>query len=259
MVIVVIILDRKCLKLEIGIRILILKKLVVRKGTIYLIQSFLKGIGKFFIEKYALVIGIIVIVLAYFVITNGAFKEVAHSFLDNHLAYFVIIMYFINRGSIITQAMFYNCDHAMLTYNFYREPDVILGLFKKRLITVVKVNLIPAIVVGLGIDIILYLSGSLVGVNYITSFLFIIILSIFFSVHYLVLYYLLQPYNKDMQVKKISYSVVSIVTYFVAYSIKDLVMSSLLFSVIGIIGTVLYIVVAIILVYKKAPYTFKLN
>lgn len=210
-------------------------------------------------KKYALVIGIIVIVLAYFVITNGAFKEVAHSFLDNHLAYFVIIMYFINRGSIITQAMFYNCDHAMLTYNFYREPDVILGLFKKRLITVVKVNLIPAIVVGLGIDIILYLSGSLVGVNYITSFLFIIILSIFFSVHYLVLYYLLQPYNKDMQVKKISYSVVSIVTYFVAYSIKDLVMSSLLFSVIGIIGTVLYIVVAIILVHKKAPYTFKLN
>lgn len=210
-------------------------------------------------KKYTLVISIIVVVLAYFVATNGDFAKIADSFLDNHLAYFVIIMYFINRGSIITQAMFYNCDHAMLTYNFYREPDVILGLFKKRLMTVVRVNLIPAIVVGLGIDIILYLSGGLVGINYITSFLFIIILSVFFSVHHLVLYYLLQPYNKDMQVKKMSYSIVSIATYFIAYSIKDLVMSSLLFSIIGIIGTVLYIVVAIWLVYKRAPYTFRLN
>ncbi len=210
-------------------------------------------------KKYALVISVIVIVLAYFVVTDGDFAKVAHSFLDNHLAYFVIIMYFINRGSIITQAMFYNCDHAMLTYNFYREPDVILGLFKKRLMTVARVNFIPAIVVGLGIDIILYLSGGVFGINYITSFLFIIILSVFFSVHHLVLYYLLQPYNKDMQVKKISYSVVSIATYFIAYSIRDLVMPSLLFSIIGIIGTVLYIVVAIWLVYKKAPYTFRLN
>ncbi len=210
-------------------------------------------------KKYALVISVIVIVLAYFVVTNGDFAKITYSFLDNHLAYFVIIMYFINRGSIITQAMFYNCDHAMLTYNFYREPDVILGLFKKRLMTVVRVNLVPAIVVGLGIDIILYLSGGLFGINCITSFLFIIILSVFFSVHHLVLYYLLQPYNKDMQVKKISYSVVSIATYFIAYSIKDLVMSSLLFSIIGIVGTILYIVIAIWLVYKRAPYTFRLN
>ena len=59
-------------------------------------------------------------------------------------------MYLINRGSVVTQAMFYNCDHAMLRYNFYREPDVILGLFKKRLTMLIKINLLPAIVIAIG-------------------------------------------------------------------------------------------------------------
>lgn len=210
-------------------------------------------------NRFSFIIICIIILLSYFVLTDLEFSKIAFSFLDNHLAYFVIIMYFINRGSIVTQAMFYNCDHAMLTYNFYREPGVVLSLFKKRLITIIKVNLTPAIVVGLGIDIILYLSSGVFSINYITNFLFIIILSIFFSVHYLVVYYLLQPYNKDMQVKKMSYSIVSLIVYFISFSIRNLVMSSFLFSIIGILCTSLYIVLSILLVYKMAPYTFRLE
>ena len=42
-------------------------------------------------------------------------------------------------------------------------------------------------------------------------------ISIFFSVHYLVLYYLLQPYNTAMQMRSASYSLASMITYFVCY------------------------------------------
>ena len=42
-----------------------------------------------------------------------------------------------NEKDYLKQAMFFNCDHAMLRFKFYREPQVILELFKKRLTTVI--------------------------------------------------------------------------------------------------------------------------
>lgn len=209
-------------------------------------------------KKYALAIFLIFLILSGLVVNYSDVKLTVFNFLSNHLAYFVIIMYFINRGSVITQAMFYNCDHAMLSYNFYRYPDVLLNLFKKRLVTVAKVNLIPAVVMAVFIDILLYLSGFSLGINYLMVPLFIISLSIFFSVHYLVIYYLFQPYNKDMQFKRVSYSIVSLSVYFISYYLKDVVMSPLLFSMFSIFFTVGYILLALYLVYKKAPSTFKL-
>ena len=85
-------------------------------------------------------------------------------------------MYFINRGAIVTQAMFFNCDHAMLGYNFYRERTTILELFKKRLTTLVKVNLLPAITIGIGNSILLILLKDYNIINISTTFLYIIFL-----------------------------------------------------------------------------------
>ena len=169
-------------------------------------------------------------------------------------------MYFINRGSVVTQAMFYNCDHAMLNYNFYREPKVLLGLFKKRLISIIKINLLPAFIISIGNSILLYLSGGADIITFISSFMFIILFSVFFSLHYLVLYYLFQPFNKNMQMKKISYGIASFLTYYFSYLIfYDLVVSSLVLSIIGIVFVAIYIVLALFLVYKFAPRTFKIG
>lgn len=210
-------------------------------------------------KNYTVIIGAVYLLILLLVIVNNSFDSSIRNFLLNRLGWFVIIMYFINRGAIITQAMFFNCDHAMFTYNFYREPKVLLELFKKRLVTVVKVNLLPAIVIALGNLVLLVATGGTSVLTYITSFLFIIFLSIFFSVHYMVIYYLLQPYNKDMEMKKGSYSIVSLVTYIVTYKLSDLVMSSLSFSLLGLVFTICYIVLGLILVYKVAPRTFKIN
>ena len=81
-------------------------------------------------RKYSLIIFVLYVVFIGIVIFNDSIDNSVHSFLMTKLGMFVLIMYFINRGSIVTQAMFYNCDHAMLTYKFYREPNVLLGLFK---------------------------------------------------------------------------------------------------------------------------------
>ena len=149
-------------------------------------------------KKYSFILVGIYIVIAYMVSYDSEFSNSVSKFLSNNLGWFVIIMYFINRGAIITQAMFFNCDHAMLNYNFYREPNTLLGLFKKRLKIVSKVNLLPASVIGIGNIVLLILCHNYNISILVTTFLFIIFLSIFFSVHYLVIYYLLQPFNKDM-------------------------------------------------------------
>ena len=168
-------------------------------------------------------------------------------------------MYFINRGAIITQAMFFNCDHAMLNYNFYKEPKTIIELFKKRLKTVTKVNLLPAFVIGTGNIILLILLKETDIIVLLSMFIFIIFLSIFFSVHYLVIYYLLQPFNKDLEVKKTSYSFVTLITYILCYNLIDLVLDIKVLSILGIIFTGVYILISMALVYKVAPKTFKLN
>lgn len=202
------------------------------------------------------------IVITCFIVVLILFPDVFsgfNAFLHTNLGWLVLLMYFINRGAIVTQAMFYNCDHAMLTYNFYREPNILLKLFEKRLVMLVKVNLLPAVVIAIGFVFLLYFSGGSIFINYITVPLFIILLSVFFSVHYLVIYYLLQPYNKNLEMKKASYSIVSGLTYFISYIFTDIEMSSLLLSVVGLGFTIVYVIVSLILVYRFAPRTFKIN
>ena len=187
------------------------------------------------------------------------YSETIKNFLEYRLGWFVVIMYFVNRGAIITQAMFFNCDHAMLTYNFYRTPAAILELFKKRLKTITKVNLLPALVIGVGNTIILVITKEtnvwIIG----TTFLFIIVMSIFFSIHYLVIYYLMQPFNKELEVKKASYSFVTLLTYIVCYQFANITMNSLILSIGGILFTIIYGIISLRLVYYYAPKTFKLN
>ena len=210
-------------------------------------------------RNYSIVMGIVFVVGIGLIMLGKMSGDNVRDLILNRLGIFVFIMYFVNRGSIVTQAMFYNCDHAMLKYNFYREPDVIVGLFKKRLMLTVNINLFPAVILALGTVILILVTGGTALINYVIIFLFIIILSVFFSVHYLVIYYLLQPYNEKMEMKKVSYTIVSLVTYLVAYTLNDIRMPSLYFSLIGLLFTVGYIVVGLRLVYKKAPKTFKLN
>lgn len=210
-------------------------------------------------KKYTLFFIIIYLLLVLATIKSSSYASSINSFLNNKIGWFVIIMYFINRGAIVTQAMFYNCDHAMLKYNFFRKKETILGLFKKRMLTVIRVNLLPASIIATGNTILLLLNNDQNFVLIASTFSFIIILSIFFSVHYLVIYYLLQPFNKNMEYHKPSYTIVSLITYLISFAVKDLVINTTVFSIIGLFLTIIYILVSIVLVYKMAPKTFRLN
>ena len=206
---------------------------------------------------FILVIGIILGILIFFV---PVLKQGINTFALLLLPYMLFIMYFINTGKNITNAMFMNCDHSMLFYRFYREPKIVLSLFKERLKTVIGINLLPTVVLALVLAILLFLSGGTSNpLNYIIIILSIISMSIFFSIHNLVLYYLLQPYNIGMEMKSTTYTIASLITYWACYYISRIEVSTFIFGIIMIIFVILYSVISLFLIYNYAPKTFKLK
>ena len=207
-----------------------------------------------------------IVILAIFAIVITAlcfipdFKGPINEVMLLSLPYFVFIMYLINRGTAYTQALFMNCDHSMLSFRIFRTPRVILGLFKERLKTLIIINMIPAIVIAIGLPLLLFISGGTDNVlNYAVLFFSIVSMSIFFSVHNLVMYYILQPYNISTELKSSTYKVVQAVTYIVCYWMIDLQLPSLYFGGAMILFSVTYSLVSLYISYKYAPNTFKLR
>lgn len=191
---------------------------------------------------------------------NPEISQKTNELLMSFLPYFAFIMYMINRGTSFTQALFMNCDHSMLSYAFYKRPDFILKLFRIRLREIIKVNLLPAAVIGFGLALLLFASGGTANpIHYLIIPLSILAMSVFFSVHYLTCYYLLQPYNVNTEIKSATYPVVTWITYMVCFVLMQVRMDALVFGVMASAFCILYCIVACILVYKLAYKTFRLR
>lgn len=176
------------------------------------------------------------------------------------LPYFAFIMYLINRGTGFTQALFMNCDHSLLTYAFYKQPGFVLRLFQIRLREIIKINALPALVIGVGLALILAASGGTDDpLDYGVLVVSVLAMSVFFSIHYLTAYYLLQPYTAGTEMKSGTYRIVMILTYAACYALMRLRLPILVFGAASIVFCVLYSLVACILIYRFAPRTFRLR
>lgn len=173
----------------------------------------------------------------------------------------LLLMYFINRGNTVTQILFFNCDSSMLSYRFYRQPRVILGIFTARLKSLTAINLLPTAVIALGLPLLLLCSGGTdTPTDYLVLPLAILATSVFFSVHYLVLYYLLQPYTAGLENTNFGYRLITGLTYFVCYMIYANVHGATMAFGIGmIVFAAVYVAAALLLAYHLAPRTFKLR
>lgn len=176
-------------------------------------------------------------------------------------SYMLLAMYFIKRGTAITQAMFMNCDHSLLTYPFYKKPALILRLFRIRLREIMKINGVPGAIIGAGMVSWFALCGGAGDLlQCLVIFVSILCMSFFFSIHYLTLYYLLQPFNTDTQIKNGTYIVLTSLTYVVTYMLgAQLHIPIMLFGVSMIAFTAAYSLIASLLVYRFAPKTFRIH
>jgi len=178
---------------------------------------------------------------------------------EEHVCGFLFVLYIVNRGEAYTKAYFYNCDCSMLTYNFYRKKETVINLFMIRLKSIIKYNMIPTIIIAIGVDVLYFIASGEKTLFYIITPISILAMSIFFSVHYLFLYYVLQPYNEKMENKGVIYTLCTSLTYMACYLIYDKKISSLLFCPIMIGFTILYVIVAYFVINSFGYKKFKLN
>ena len=234
-----------------------------KKGFEYLNDLFVKRHRKILWQASKRVAGVcLLLVLGVLLLFywNPEVKPAVNGALLSYLPYFVFILYAINRGSSFTKALFLNCDHSLLAYTFYRQKDAVLKLFCIRLREIVKVNLLPAAVLGAGLPVLLYASGGTDDPwNYAVLLCSILSLSVFFSIHYLTAYYLLQPYSAGTEMKSVAYQLVMSATYFVCLFLMQFKLPTAWFGGLCIAFCVLYSGAACLLVYRLAPRTFRLR
>ena len=202
---------------------------------------------------------VILSILMLFIIPD--LKKLLHSALLQFMPVFLFVMYALNSGKKTTEAMFVNCDVAMLNYRFYRQPKTILKLFTDRLKYLTYVNVLPAIALATGLVIVFHISGGSESIlDYVVIFVSIIAMSIFFSTHNMVLYYVFQPYTADSKVKNPVYSAFHMGTYMVSYfAMMYLRTSIIIFCSVMIVFSIIYVIVALFIAYRVAPKTFKLR
>lgn len=234
-----------------------------KKGFEYLNELFIKRHKKILWRSAKrITLGVLVIIAAVLVlfvyVPEG--KSAVNGALMNFLPLSLFVMYILNRGTGFTQALFVNCDSSLLTYSFYKRPKFILRLFQIRLREIVKINLLPAASIGGGLALLLYVSGGTDNpFNYGVLFVSVVALSIFFSVHYLTLYYLLQPYNAGTEIKSGTYKLAMWGTYMVCYIFLQMRFPTLIFGAATIVFCLAYCAAASLLVYRLAPKTFKIR
>ncbi|HFI0462620.1 TPA: hypothetical protein ACGO2S_001858 [Streptococcus suis] len=183
--------------------------------------------------------------------------ELTDAVLLRCLPFSFMIMYVASMGKVVAQMVFVNCDISMLHYPFYREAKTIIAGFNYRFLQTFKLNLIFAFSLSLAIMALGRFAFSLETI--LLTALLLISLTALFSFHDLFIYYILQPFTKDMEVVNPVYKFLSGVLYWVAYLNIKLDLGSHLYILLISIAMITYVSIGYWILLKKAPQTFRLK
>ncbi|MGW8382496.1 hypothetical protein ACWB45_07105 [Streptococcus parasuis] len=183
--------------------------------------------------------------------------ELTEAVLLQCLPFSFMIMYLASSGKVVAQMVFVNCDISMLHYPFYREAKTIIAGFNYRFWQICKLNLIFACSLFLTIMVLGRFAFSMETI--LLTALLLISLTALFSFHDLFIYYILQPFTKDMEVINPVYKFLSGALYWVAYLNIKLDLGSHLYILLISLAMIAYVSIGYWILLKKAPQTFRLK
>ncbi|MCK3895117.1 hypothetical protein HCC09_08215 [Streptococcus suis] len=183
--------------------------------------------------------------------------ELTDAVLLRCLPFSFMIMYIASSGKVVAQMVFVNCDISMLHYPFYREAKTIIAGFNYRFLQTFKLNLIFAFSLFLAIMALGRFAFSLETI--LLTALLLISLTALFSFHDLFIYYILQPFTKDMDVSNPLYKFLSGALYWVAYLNTQLDLGSHTYILLVSLAMITYVSIGYWILLKKAPQTFRLK
>ncbi|HEM4128591.1 TPA: hypothetical protein U1W61_000262 [Streptococcus suis] len=173
------------------------------------------------------------------------------------LPFAFMVMYAASMGKAVAQMVFVNCDISMLHYPFYREAKTIIAGFHYRFLQTVKLN--ATFSGSLLLALIIFTRVQLPIETYLLTALLLLSLTALFSFHDLFIYYILQPFTKDMEVVNPVYKFLSGALYWVAYLNTQLDLGSHTYILLVSLAMIAYVSIGYWILLKKAPQTFKLK
>lgn len=213
-----------------------------------------------FIIMAASIVGLIVFKAGSTAKEFNSFANDMWNAMDRVMTIFVFLMYCITSGRSITRALFYNCDHSLMKYGYYRRPYAILKNFRIRLRFMLKSELLMVVVLCVGFVIDTIIIGKAdQWVKLLSIIACIVLLSIFYSVVYLCMYYIFQPYTEGGKETGVGYSVCKGVIYVASYSCLQIDTLPQYFAAIIMVITVVGLVAGYALTYLMAPKRFVLK
>jgi hypothetical protein len=235
-----------------------------KRGYAFLNALFFERHRRLLIRPVLIRLGIVAVIFLAVVVGLNLFPGFAEkldgSSIDNALPGFVLVMYFASIGDQVCKAMFYNCDISLLRYSFYRNKEAVLLNFRIRLLRITGLNFIIAAAISAAVVGLAIIAGvSWPPANMLFFVLSILFLSLFFSVHYLFLYYVFQPYTAELGMKNPFFGVINTAVYAVCFLCLQIKSAPSYFALIVLSSTFVYIAAALIIVYQYAPQTFRVK
>lgn len=223
-------------------------------NRIFFVRNRKKIMEGFLIKALIILAALTTAIIAAIPMENG---EVVYKVITYSPSVLVFVMYLMSGGSRMSKMMFAQCDAEMLKHRYYRENHVTHFFIRLRYMLVI--DIIPALLLSAAYIVAAIISGqSGVAQTVIYVCISVLVLSCFFSVYNLFMYYIFQPYDENGEVKNKLFSIINSAMYLVAYACVFINTTPLFFACA--VGAVLAVMMAAstTLVYKLGPVRFRL-
>lgn len=238
-------------------------KMMDKKGIAYLNHLFFERTRKYIykqIMRRIIVSAIITVVVTIVFMVQDSIAFDSDSFLYVISFISLIASHYLYYSEGFSKFCFYNLDRQLMKYRFYRNPDVVMESIKIRFLVAIKCNTPVLLVVMSCTSILFFISNDISLVALILTLGFQLLLMLFFSMNYLILYYSIQPYTESLKSKSIVYSVINFLFLMLLYVSFQVDFESLTVFIPGIsVFILIYIPAGLLTVYKRAPKQFKLR
>lgn len=230
-----------------------------KRGYVYLHSVFVKrhrGLVTAPLYKRLVIICVIGILLTVSALIFADQLSIAP--LERYISFIILAMFQLTLGNQLCRMLFHHCDLPLMRYSFYRRDAA--QHFRLRLRWLLGRNML----IGSGLAAVLSMFILIITGGKFHSFLppvwlLTLALSVFFSVHHLLLYYLLQPYTSDMTTGNPWYTLLNSlgsIGFLIAFLLRPVpwVLAVTIASL-----TVMYLISAIRMVSRYAAIRFKLK
>lgn len=205
------------------------------------------GIISSILYRNGIIITVLFITLILFSIYNPNINRVVGVFLIKYFMALYLVIFILNKTSYIVKILYNACDKSLSYYSFYNSREVINKLFIERVKSFTIINLVPIIPISILLPVLLHVTVNISVLSLILIFLVCIFLSITFTIHFLSMYYIISPFDRDSNVVDLKYQIINSILVIglflllkVRVNINIFLISTIVISMLYSIGLIVF-------------------